>query len=138
MHVRVASRRRAIGLSLALLASSFTVACGGQPEPGSDVSIAWTIEPAPPAANAPGVVRVTLRDAEQQVVRGASLQLEGQMSHPGMAPVLAPLTEQPDGTYQAPFQFTMAGDWVLVVSGEIAGVGRITRQIEVAGVRPAS
>ena len=138
MHVRVASRRRAVGLSLALLACSLTLACGGPPEPGSDLSIAWSIEPAPPAASAPGVVRVTVRDARQQVVRGARLQLEGQMSHPGMAPVLATLTEQPDGTYQAPFQFTMAGDWVLVLTGEVAGVGRITRQLEVAGVRPAS
>ena len=137
MHVRVASRRRAIRLSLAVLAGGFASACG-QPEAGSDVTINWTIEPAPPAVSAPGVVRVTLRDARQQPVRGARLQLEGQMSHPGLAPVLATLVEQPDGSYQAPFQFTMAGDWVLVVTGELAGVGRITRQIEVTGVRPAS
>ncbi len=137
MHVRVASRRRAVGLSLAVLACSLLLACNRQAEPGGDIAVAWVIEPAPPAANAPGLVRVTLRDAQQQLVRGGRLQLEGQMSHPGMAPVLAPLTEQADGTYQAPFQFTMAGDWVLVVTGELPGVGRISRQIEVAGVRPA-
>jgi hypothetical protein len=32
----------------------------------------------------------------------------------------------------------MAGDWILVVTGELPGGGMLKKQIEIAGVRPAS
>ena len=60
------------------------------------------------------------------------------MSHPGMAPVVSVMQERENGTYVAPIEFTMAGDWILVVSGDLPQRGRLTRQIEVVGVRPAS
>ena len=50
--------------------------------------------------------------------------LEGLMSHPGMAPVTAAVTERGNGEDQAPLQFTMAGDWILLVTGELPGGGR--------------
>ena len=138
MHVRVAPRSRARCLIAGLLACSLCIACNRLADTGSGVSVAWEIDPAPPVAGVATTVTLTVRDAQQQPLRGARLQLEGHMSHPGMTPVVTPLTEQADGTYQAPLQFTMAGDWILVVSGEAPGVGPITRQLEVAGVRPAS
>ncbi len=60
------------------------------------------------------------------------------MSHPGMAPVTATLVEKSDGTYEAPLQFTMAGDWIVLVTGQLAGGGQLKKQIEIAGVRPSS
>ena len=50
---------------------------------------------------------------------GARLRLEGLMSHPGMAPVVAEVVERGDGAYDAPLQFTMAGDWILFVTGQL-------------------
>jgi hypothetical protein len=78
-----------------------------------------------------------MRDKTGEPVRGARLRLEGHMSHPGMAPVTAAVTERGEGVYEAGFRFSMAGDWILVVTGDVPGVGRLTRQIEVAGVRPS-
>lgn len=138
MHVRVASRARARRLSAVLLACSLCVACDRQAGTGDRVSLSWDLEPVPPVAGAAGLARLTLRDAQQQPVTGARLQLEGHMSHPGMAPVVSAVTERGNGTYEAPIAFTMAGDWILVVTGDLPGIGRITRQIEVVGVRPAS
>lgn len=138
MHVRLGSRARARRLSALLLACSLAAGCDRQADSASGVSLSWDLEPAPPAAGTETVARITLRDAQAHPITGARLRLEGHMSHPGMAPVVSSVIERGDGTYEAPIAFSMAGDWVLVVSGEVPGVGRITRQIEVVGVRPAS
>jgi hypothetical protein len=57
------------------------------------------------------------------------------MSHPGMMPVVVPVAERGEGVYEARLAFTMAGDWLLVVDGDLPDGGRLTRQLEIAGVR---
>jgi hypothetical protein len=106
---------------------------------GSDagISASWTLDPEPPAAGRVTVTRVTLRDASQAPVEGARLRLEGHMSHPGMTPVITTVTERGAGEYEAQLSFSMAGDWTLVLTGELAGGGRLMRQLDVVGVRPA-
>jgi hypothetical protein len=138
MHVRVAQRPRARSLSAALFACCLWLACDRQANPGADVSLAWNIEPAPPSAGPETVVRITVRDRNQRPIPAARLRLEGHMSHAGMAPVVTSVTDKGDGVYEARLRFTMAGDWVLVVDGELRDGSRITRQLEVTGVRPAS
>jgi len=148
VHVCVASRAQRRVLTAVLLACSLaTTACAA---PGCDVhwdreressgaiNVSWTLDPSPPLAGTPIVVRLTLRDRDQKPVTGARLRLEGLMSHPGMAPVTAAVTERGNGEYEAPLQFTMAGDWILLVTGELPGGMGFTRQIEINGVRPGS
>ena len=53
------------------------------------------------------------------------------MSHPGMTPVVTGVIERSPGDYEALMQFSMAGDWVLVLTGELPGGGRFTRQLDV-------
>ena len=129
------------------LACSLATACAA---PGCDVHwdreressdairVSWMLEPSPPFAGTPIVVRLTLRDREQKPVTGARLRLEGLMSHPGMAPVTATVTDRGNGEYEAPLQFTMAGDWILLVAGELPDGMPLKQQIEINGVRPAS
>ena len=54
-----------------------------------------------------------------------------------MTPVVADLTERTEGVYEARLQLTMAGDWILVVSGQLRDGTHIVKQIDLAGVRPA-
>jgi hypothetical protein len=54
-----------------------------------------------------------------------------------MTPVTTALTETRAGVYAGRLQFSMAGDWLLVVSGQLADGTRLTRQLEVPGVQPA-
>jgi hypothetical protein len=145
--VRVAPRAQRSRLTAAvILACSLAAGCAvpgcdvhwERERDSSDVGIAWALDPSPPLAGTPIVVRLTLRDRDQKPVTGARLQLEGLMSHPGMAPVVAAVTERGNGEYEAPLQFTMAGDWILLVTGELPGGMPIKKQIEINGVRPAS
>ena len=143
MHVRVAPRAQSRILRVRLLvcavllawAPVWVAAC--RPNPSDQVNASWTIDPSPPSAGSPLIARITLRDRSQAPVIGAKLRLEGQMSHPGMAPVVAELAERGDGEYEAQMQLTMAGDWILVVSGQLRDGTRILKQIDLAGVRPA-
>jgi hypothetical protein len=83
------------------------------------------------------MTRITLRNtATNAPIGGAKLRLEGHMSHPGMTPVTAPVVERGPGEYEAQLRFTMAGDWVLVLTGDLPDGGRLTRQLDVVGVRP--
>jgi hypothetical protein len=128
----------ACSLATACVASGCDVHWDREPESSGAISVSWTLDPSPPSAGTPIVVRLTLRDREQKPVTGARLRLEGLMSHPGMAPVTGAMTERGNGEYDAPLQFTMAGDWILLVTGELPGGGQIKKQIEINGVRPAS
>ncbi len=56
------------------------------------------------------------------------------MTHPGMAPVLADVRETTSGSYESSLEFTMAGDWVLVIEGRLADGRRLRRELSVARV----
>lgn len=89
--------------------------------------VEWTLTPPAPAVNDASAVDILVHDADGQPVLDANLDLEGHMTHPGMAPVVARLAATGEGRYRAGVTFTMSGDWVLFVNGRL-GDGRIVRQ----------
>lgn len=102
----------------ALAALLVLVACdppedrGGDDDPRRSIAVALA---ATPPAVGPAVVEVRplLDDAP---VEGATVQVVGDMTHAGMAPVQAQALPDEDGAYRTEdFAFTMAGDWVLSV-----------------------
>lgn len=56
---------------------------------------------------------------DDKPIEDAHLQVKGDMTHAGMAPVITEMTSEGDGLYAAPFNWTMAGDWVLTVSATL-------------------
>jgi hypothetical protein len=94
----------------------------------ADLSLTWTTTPASPVVGQETTATVTVRDAAGQLVDDASLQIEAHMSHPGMAPVIASAQGRGHGVYEARLQFTMAGDWDVLVTGRLSD-GRRMRQI---------
>ena len=100
------------------------------------VTVAWTIDPAPPVAGADTVVHMRLSRAEQPL-RGARLRLDAHMTHPGMRPIEADVAEEENGSYRSRLRLSMAGDWLLVVTGTLPDGRRIVDETRVAGVLPA-
>jgi len=60
------------------------------------------------------------------------MSLRGDMTHAGMAPVLEDAEEVGEGLYRASFEWTMAGDWVITVSGKLDDGRTIRREFQVS------
>ena len=148
MHVRVApshgrprlniaSRRLFLRTGATLLAA-FLLGCGVASDRSSKppaANVEWTLSPTP-AAVGPAVLEFRVLDSAGRRVNGASLRVEAQMSHPGMAPVIASTSELTPGTYRADLQLTMPGDWVVLVTGSLPGGETVRYQIDLPRVRP--
>jgi len=80
------------------------------------------------------VITVVVADAEGKAISGARVSVEGDMTHAGMGPVIAEAKEIGPGRYQAPFEFSMGGDWVIVVHVRLLSGQTAERQFEVKGV----
>lgn len=131
-HCRGLSRALAFGLAACLL-----VAGGCQPPADSapEVALSWTVAPAPPVTG-PATFSLTLTDtAAGRPVAGAAVRLEGNMSHAGMKPVFGSAREVAPGRYEAPLEFTMAGDWFVLVEARLRDGRILQRQVDVRGVR---
>ena len=121
----------AIGLGAGLLAAA---ACAAE-APADTLDLKWTLRPERPVV---GPATLTLRlGAPHAAATGTRVRVVGHMTHPGMQPVEATTTRRGDGTYEANFAFTMAGDWALLVTIELANGRRVERRLDVPGVREA-
>jgi hypothetical protein len=63
-------------------------------------------------------------------VSGATLEIEGNMTHAGMEPVFATATEVAPGDYRVPLEWTMGGDWFLTVHGTLPDGTEFEQQID--------
>lgn len=70
-----------------------------------------------PPAIGPAPLVVTLTDPEGVGIDGATVRVEGDMTHAGMVPVLVDAEGQGEGVYRAEdMHFTMAGDWIITIT----------------------
>jgi len=104
------------------------------------VRLEVSVAPTPPITG-PARIVLSLYDPDGHPVRDAELRVEGTMSHAGMVPVVESADEVGDGTYVVPaFEFTMGGDWILIVGIRLPDGREITRREElrvVSGGPPA-
>ncbi|MEM6528334.1 MAG: FixH family protein, partial [Chloroflexota bacterium] len=61
----------------------------------------------------------TLRDSNGDPINDAQVNLRGDMNHAGMQPVLRDSSVGREGDYTVPFEWTMGGDWFVVVTAEL-------------------
>ncbi|MEZ4862277.1 MAG: copper chaperone PCu(A)C [Caldilineaceae bacterium] len=117
-----------------LFATLLVGACGMGNQSGNTNNVQITL--APMADSADGdVLAVQLRDAAGQPIQDATVKLEGNMNHAGMAPVFSDAVQDDadgaaDGLYHVPFTFSMLGDWIVTVSAELANGETVTQDID--------
>lgn len=117
---------------VALFTLAFLVACGSStPEP-SHAAVQITLQPGATADS----LQVQLHNPDHTPLTDATVTLEGNMNHAGMAPVIGePVQDSADGAsdgvYTIPFQFSMLGDWIITVKVELADGAEATQDINV-------
>lgn len=130
----VVSRAWAAALLLAVACSCLALAgCTKGVQTANDVAIVCEVAPTPPREG-DATITVTLTGADRRPVTGATVKVEGNMSHPGMRPVFADATEVGSGQYRAPFAFSMAGDWIISVNATLSDGRQLHKEVDVRGV----
>jgi hypothetical protein len=125
-----ASRKKSL---LAVLLLAVVVSCGRGEKDLPDVTVGLSISPEPPQIG-PATITILLSDPSGQPIKGAEVSLEGNMSHAGMVPVFAQASEVDPGTYRANLEFTMGGDWFILVRAELPDGRSMERKVDVPGV----
>jgi hypothetical protein len=112
----------------------FSVACHRQSSATQGVTVNTEISPRPAKV---GSVAVTLNllDPTGKPLEGAHINLEGDMSHAGMAPVFGDTKETAPGRYQGNLQLTMGGDWVVLTHITLANGQTLERQVQLSNVQ---
>ncbi len=100
----------------------------------SDVRVEWEIAPDPPAAGM-ATLTITLTDSTEQRLTGAEIEVQGNMTHPGMQPVITTAREVAPGLYKAAFDFTMGGDWFILLRSTLTDKRVVESTIDIPGVR---
>lgn len=107
-------RSGAMVFMAALCTCLLLVGCQRRGEAHAQVVVEHDIAPLPPQVG-PATITVRLTDAANRPINMARIELEGHMTHAGMSPVFGAATELEPGRYQAPLEFTMAGDWIILL-----------------------
>ena len=127
---------------IALLA--FVLTCGGslmgcRKSPlgarETTLSVDFEISPQPPRAG-PATITLRISGSDGKPMSGVSVRLEGNMTHAGMAPSFGTAEEISPGRYRAPFDFSMGGDWIILVHLTLPNREKLERQFDVKGVQP--
>jgi hypothetical protein len=126
---------RALLVATILSALSASMACSPTSEPEHDFGVELSFSPELRVGET--TCAVQLSDASGTPLRGAMVEVEGNMNHAGMVPVFGTAEETAPGRYEAPLEFTMGGDWFVIVHAELADGSVRERIVDVLGVAPA-
>lgn len=121
-------------VSVSLCASLLAQGCASRHAQSATLVVEHEVTPRPPRVGT-ATITLSVADGAGRAVSGADVRLEGNMSHAGMSPVFGEATESEPGRYRAALDFTMAGDWVVLVHVTLPDGSKVERQFDVKGVR---
>jgi hypothetical protein len=127
--------RAAVGLLLALL----LVGCRQQTPDAT--AAGFTISLRGETAEAvvgPTTLYIRIVDAQGQVVTNAEVKARGDMNHAGMVPVLADAVRVENEEYVVPFEWTMAGAWIVEITAKLPDGTTISEKFDRSVARPST
>jgi hypothetical protein len=122
--------RASLALAVFLAASG----CGRRSGASPAITVEFETTPQTPLTG-PVSIALHLTDAGAMPVSGAHIDLEGDMTHAGMAPVFSHAVELQPGRYRSQLEVTMPGDWVVLLHVKLASGEQVEKQFEIRGVR---
>jgi len=81
-----------------------------------------------------GGTDVTLTDPAGTPISGAHVNMEADMSHPGMAPVFFSGKESAPGSLMGAVDLSMPGDWTILLHITLANGAKVEKQFDLPGV----
>ena len=121
---------------LALLAALILIACGPRGEQTGALDATVVSVSPDPATVGDAVITLEIHDADGNPVEGATIEVEGAMTHAGMKAVIVETKSLGEGKYATQnFKFTMGGDWVLIVRATLADGSTAAQQVDLKGVQ---
>lgn len=120
----------ATALLLALIGSACQRASRAQADVRPGVQVELEAQPSP-ASVGESELLVSLAEEAGEPISGAALSARGDMTHAGMTPVFGEAVESEPGRYRIPFEWTMAGDWIVTIQAKLPSGESIERQFDV-------
>ena len=130
------SRGCAVLLSFLVMCTVFVTGCRKDEANADnpDVKVRLTMQPDPPQVGS-ATATLQLSDKNGMPITGASLRFEANMNHAGMTPVFANAKEVDAGKYEINLEFTMGGDWFVLITGTLSDGRKLNRKVDVPGVK---
>ncbi|MCC9599155.1 FixH family protein [Stieleria sp. JC731] len=124
----------AIKVCVSVFLALAIVGCEGGSTQSPTGSAEVTFQPSQPTVG-PCDLTIKLVDGEGKPIEDAKLTVEGNMNHAGMKPSFAEMSQADEpGVYEGTIDFTMGGDWFLLVSAEGPSGEVIETKVDVPGV----
>jgi len=122
-------------LAACILLALSAAGCHRPVESATAITVEHDVAPSPARVGS-AMIGLRLTNAGGKPVAGAHIAIEGVMSHAGMGPATGEAKELEPGRYQAPLEFSMAGDWIVLVHLTLSNGEKQEQRFEIKGVRP--
>ncbi|MBY0414222.1 MAG: FixH family protein [Bdellovibrionales bacterium] len=105
-----------VGLSLFYFKKSFNIQSKNLEQDNDKVSLTFDYSPAKINLETPVEFTFELKDKEGKSIPDAKIEVEFNMNHSGMVPILTSATHAKDAVYQTQTKLTMLGDWIIFLT----------------------
>ena len=119
-------------LSLILLLTLSLISCSRRDavDEAPELQVDMAIIPSPPKAG-PSLLMIHIYNVETGEIGDFTIDVRGDMSHAGMTPVIISEAKGKNGTYAVPFEWTMAGDWIVTITATLPDGRNLMRTLPV-------
>lgn len=134
-RARLSPGQRTAALGLAAVLLKALAACSHSPAPESDAVSVEVVATPRPLTVGPARLGISIRDPQGRPLEPAAVELEANMTHPGMAPSFPVASPAGSGEWRADLELTMAGDWFVEVEVRLEDGSTVLETVELPGVR---